>query len=65
MSLETQQKQPARLQYLHALHTLEICSLLMTDFPTSSISFFISMTLLNLQVSGRRAPCTSPLGYLV
>lgn len=37
-----QRTRPACLQDLHALHTLKICSLLMTDFPTSSIAFLLA-----------------------
>lgn len=51
-----QQTRPACLQYLHALHALKIRSLLMTDFPASSISLFIIATLLPLRVSGRLSP---------
>lgn len=60
-----QRTRPACLQDLHALHTLKICSLLMTDFPTSSISLFISVTLLHLQVSDHLSPCELPFWYLM
>ena len=60
-----QRTRPACLQDLHALHTLKICSLLMTDFPSSSISLFISVTLLHLQVSDHLSPCELPFWYLM